>query len=107
MIRLIAIVAATLAISAGAAMAAESDGGVFRGRLPNSMPMTNSAGSSSEPMQHELPMRAIVSGHNVQPRDDRMKALGYSDLTAEQAADVDRLYRQLIQKHVGVSPASS
>jgi len=58
-------------------------------------------------MQHELPMRAIVSGHNVQPRDDRMKALGYSDLTAEQAADVDRLYRQLIQKHVGVSPASS
>ncbi len=107
MIRLIAIATATLAISAGAAMAAETDGGVCCGRLRHSMPTTNSAASSGVPMHHELPMRAIVSGHNVQPRDDRLKALGYSDLTAEQAEYVDREYRQLMQQHVGVSPASS
>jgi len=33
--------------------------------------------------RHELPMRAVVQGHNVQPRGDQLKSLGYSDLTPQ------------------------
>jgi hypothetical protein len=47
-----------------------------------------------------LPMRAIVNGHNVQPRGDNLKALGYSDLTSQEAEEVDRLYRQLMLNHL-------
>jgi hypothetical protein len=49
------------------------------------------------PPRQELPMRAIVRGHNVQPRGDQLKALGYSDLTPQQASEVDRLYRELLK----------
>jgi hypothetical protein len=44
----------------------------------------------------ELPMHAIVNGHTVQPRDDQLRALGYSDLGPQKADEVDRLYRQLM-----------
>ena len=64
---------------------------------------SNSAVSSSTPTRYELPMRAIVHGHNVQPRGDRLNALGYSDLTSQQAQEVDRLYRQLMQNSVGAN----
>jgi hypothetical protein len=66
-------------------------------------PTSNSAVSSSTPTHYELPMRAIVHGHNVQPRGDRLNALGYSDLTSQQAQEVDRLYRQLMQSSVGAN----
>jgi hypothetical protein len=66
-------------------------------------PTSNSAVSSSTPTRYELPMRAIVHGHNVQPRGDRLNALGYSDLTSQQAQEVDRLYRQLMQSSVGAN----
>ena len=56
---------------------------------------------------HELPMRAIVNSHNVQPRSDRLKALGYSDLTAQQAEEVDRLYWQLMRNSVRESQRHS
>ena len=46
---------------------------------------------------HQLPMRPIVNGHHVQPRADRLQALGYSDLTSQQAEEVERLYQQLLQ----------
>ena len=46
---------------------------------------------------HQLPMRPIVNGHHVQPRADRLQALGYSDLTPQQAEEVERLYQQLLQ----------
>jgi hypothetical protein len=46
---------------------------------------------------HVLPMRAIVNGHNLQPREDQLKALGLSDVTPKQADEVDQLYRQLMQ----------
>jgi hypothetical protein len=59
--------------------------------------LTYEACFAGTPMHHELPMRAIVKGHNIQPRDDRLKALGYSDLTPQEAEEVDRLYRQLMQ----------
>ena len=56
---------------------------------------------------HELPMRAIVDGHSLQPRGDRLKALGYSDLTAQQAEEVDRLYWQLMRNSVRESQQHS
>jgi hypothetical protein len=68
-IRRIAVAAATLAISTGTAMA-ETEGYVYTDPLPR---WTNFAGSSSTPTRQELPMRAIVNGHNVQPRDDRRR----------------------------------
>jgi hypothetical protein len=53
MTRLIAVAAATLAISAGAAMA-ETDGYVYPGPLPRWMPLPSSAGSSSVPTKQDL-----------------------------------------------------
>ena len=70
-------------------------------RLPQ--PTSHSTVSSRTPTRYELPMRAIVHGHNVQPRGDRLNALGYSDLTSQQAQEVDRLYRQLMQNSVGAN----
>ena len=77
MIRLIAITAATLAISTNAVMAE-----------------TN---VNLDSTGHRLPMHAIVNGHNIQPRSDNLKALGYSDLTSQEAEEVDQLYRQLMR----------
>jgi hypothetical protein len=48
--------------------------------------------------RHKLPMQPIVNGHHVQPRADRLQALGYSDLTPQQTDEVERLYQQLLQK---------
>jgi hypothetical protein len=99
MIRLIAIAAATMTISTGPAMA-ETDGYVYPDPPPGRVLATNSAGLSSTPTRHELPMRAIVNGRNVQPRGDRLKALGYSDLTSREAEEVDRLYRELMPNNL-------
>lgn len=98
LIKLIAIAAATLAVSTGAGMA-KTDGYVKPVPLQHSMP-TNTAGSSSMPTRHELPMRAVVNGHNVQPRGDRLQALGYSDLTPQEAKEVEQLYQQLMQNYL-------
>ena len=75
----------------------------IRGSSTLPQPTSNSAVSSSTPTRYELPMRAIVHGHNVQPRGDRLNALGYSDLTSQQAQEVGRLYRQLMQSSVGAN----
>ena len=77
MIKLITIAAATLAISTNAVMAE-----------------TN---VNLDSTGHRLPMHAIVNGRNIQPRSDNLKALGYSDLTLQEATEVDRLYRQLMR----------
>jgi hypothetical protein len=77
MIKLITIAAATLAISTNAVMAE-----------------TN---VNLDSTGHRLPMHAIVNSHNIQPRSDNLKALGYSDLTLQEATEVDRLYRQLMR----------
>jgi hypothetical protein len=97
MIRVIAIAAATLAISTGVAMA-ETGGYVYRD--PLALPKINHAGSSGTTMRHDLPMRAIVNGHHVQPRRDLLDALGYSDLSPQAAEEVDRLNRQLLQENL-------
>jgi hypothetical protein len=97
MIRLIAIAAATLAISSGVAMA-ETGGYVYRD--PLALPKIIPAGSSGTTKRHDLPMRAIVNGHHVQPRRDLLDALGYSDLSPQAAEEVDRLNRQLLQKNL-------
>jgi len=48
----------------------------------------------------ELSMRAIVNGHNVQPRADCLKALGRSDLPPQAADEVDRLYQDLMRDSI-------
>ena len=53
--------------------------------------------------RHKFPMQPIVNGHHVQPRGDRLQALGYPDLTPQQAEQVDRLYQQLLQNSAGVT----
>jgi hypothetical protein len=55
--------------------------------------------------RHELPLHAVAHGHNIQPRADQLQALGYSDLTAQEAGEVDRLYRELMKK--GVVPGGA
>jgi hypothetical protein len=90
-IRVIAIAAATLAISTCVVMA-ETGGYVYHD--PLAMPKIDPT------MHHELPMRAIVNGHHVQPRRDLLDALGYSDLSPQAAREVDRLNRQILQKNV-------
>jgi hypothetical protein len=97
MIRLIAVAAATLAVSTGAARA-ETGGYVHRD--PLAPPQINPTVSSDTTMRHDLPMRAIVNGHHVQPRRDLLDALGYSDLSPQAADEVDHLNRQLLQKNV-------
>jgi len=44
----------------------------------------------------ELPRQSIVHGRRFQPRDDDLRALGYPDVTALQAVEIDRLYRELL-----------
>jgi hypothetical protein len=96
-IRITTIAAATLAISCVAM--AETGGYVYHD--PHAaLPKINPAGSTGTAMHHELPMRAIVNGHNVQPRRDLLDALGYSDLSPQASEEVDRLNRQLLQKDV-------
>jgi hypothetical protein len=97
MIRLVAITAATLVIFTCAAMAETGD---YTYRDPLALAKINSAGSSDTTMRHELPMRAIVNGHHIQPRRDLLDALGYSDLSPQAAEEIDRLDRQLLQKNV-------
>ena len=63
-------------------------------------PQINPTVSSDTTMRHDLPMRAIVNGHHVQPRRDLLDALGYSDLSPRAADEVDHLNRQLLQKNV-------
>ena len=53
MIRLIALAAVTLAISAGAVMA-DTDGYVYRGPLPRRMPTPRPPQSSGIPTKHDL-----------------------------------------------------
>jgi hypothetical protein len=55
--------------------------------------------------RHELPLHAVAHGHNIQPRADQLKALGYFDLTAQETGEVDRLYREPMKK--GVVPGGA
>ena len=95
--RIIAIAAATLVISAYAAMA-ETCGYVYHDAL--ALPKINAGSIGSMTMHHQLPTRAVVNSHHVQPRRDLLDALGYSDLSPQAAEEVDRLNRQLLQKSV-------
>ena len=57
--------------------------------------------------RHELPMRAIVHGHNIQPRGDQLKALGYPDLASQEANEVDRLYQEIMKNSIAGTRTSS
>ena len=50
------------------------------------------AALAGAPERHKLPLRAIENGHDVQPRADCLQALAYSDLTPQQAEEVDHLF---------------
>jgi hypothetical protein len=45
----------------------------------------------------EFPLRAIIGGHVVQPRESELQALGRPDLTPRQQQEVDQLYQQVLR----------
>jgi hypothetical protein len=47
-------------------------------------------------MARALPFQSIVGGSRLQPRDSDLKALGYSDVTPAQAAEIDLWYQELM-----------
>lgn len=41
-------------------------------------------------------MHSIIDGHRIQPRQAELRADGIKDVTAAEAAEIDRLYQQLM-----------
>lgn len=48
-------------------------------------------------LSQDLPLRAVINGHHVQPRDDQLRAIGHPDVTPAEAAEIDRLYSDLMR----------
>lgn len=44
----------------------------------------------------EFQMHSIIDGHRIQPRQSELRADGVSDVTVAEAAEIDRLYQQLM-----------
>ena len=61
--------------------------------------LVGAAGPTTQAAPHQLPMHAVVNGHNVQPRTDQLQALGTADTSSAENAEVDELYRELMQEH--------
>ena len=55
---------------------------------------------------HSLPLQAIVDGHHVQPRADRLQHFPITQLGRPAAAEVDRLYDELLSRANGTHDAS-
>jgi len=51
---------------------------------------------AQECFARELPRQSVVNGQRLQPRDDDLRVLGRPDVTESEAAEVDRLYRELL-----------
>jgi len=48
-------------------------------------------------LSNELPMRAVVDGHPVQPTESQLEAIGHPDMTTSEAKEINNLYNQLMQ----------
>ena len=64
-------------------------------RLTSTSDLPSRAGESDR-SGRPVPFKPIVGGRNVQPRADQLTAFGLSDLSREQAREVDRLYKELL-----------
>jgi hypothetical protein len=62
--------------------------------------LAGAAGPETPPVPRDPPpLHAVIDGHPVQPRASQLRALGDPDVTAPQAAEVDKLYHQLMQNN--------
>ena len=49
----------------------------------------------------DLPLQSIVRGHRVQPNEKQLNAIGHSDVSPSQAAEIDKLYGILLHCAAG------
>jgi hypothetical protein len=64
--------------------------------------------STGGPPLHPPPLRAIVNGHNVQPRPDKLSAFVGTELPTDRTREVERLYRLLLgSSHTGSQYSAS
>src|SRR5690242_11782032 len=45
---------------------------------------------------HKVQFRAIVNGHNLQPRDDQLKSLHINDVSPQDSQTIDLIYQRLL-----------
>jgi hypothetical protein len=61
--------------------------------------LAGTTGTCTQAAPHELPMQAVINSHTVQPRNNQLQVLGIPDTTSAEDAEIDELYRELMQEH--------
>jgi hypothetical protein len=54
-----------------------------------------------------LPLQAVIHGHHVQPRESQLQAIGHPDVTAAEAAEIDKIYQELQRCRASICTAQT